>query len=100
MMGPAVDASGKPLAWQFWSPRPDLEPRAYVASDREGVALKLATVDFSSFGKWMVKDTAVIPGHLYRFEVRSKLISARSATLTVIPTFLCVWNPEALTARS
>jgi len=46
-----VDSSGKPIAWQFWSPRPDLEPRAYVASDPEGVALKLAAVDFSSFGK-------------------------------------------------
>ena len=23
-----VDTAGKPLSWQFWSPRPDLRPRA------------------------------------------------------------------------
>ena len=43
-----VDPMGKPIPWQFWSPRPDLEPRASVASDPEGVTLKLAAVDFSS----------------------------------------------------
>lgn len=67
-----VDPMGKPIPWQFWSPRPDLEPRASVASDPEGVTLKLAAVDFSSLGKWIAKDIAVSPGHFYRFEVLYK----------------------------
>lgn len=63
---------GKPIPWLFWSPRRDLEPRASVASDPEGTTLKLAAVDFSSFGKWIAKDIVVKPGHFYRFEVLYK----------------------------
>jgi len=33
-----VDSNGQPISWQFWSPRPDLEPRANVASGQEGAA--------------------------------------------------------------
>jgi len=64
-----VDATGKPLSWQFWSPRPDLQPRANVAKDVDGAALQLAAADFTSFGKWIAKDIPVSAGHFYRFEV-------------------------------
>ena len=64
-----VDDTGKPLFWQFWSPRPDLQPRANVANDADGAALQLAAADFTSFGKWIAKDIPVSAGHFYRFEV-------------------------------
>jgi len=67
-----VDSNGQPISWQFWSPRPDLEPRANVASGQEGAALRLAAVDFTSFGKWMNKGIPVSAGHCYRFEVLYK----------------------------
>jgi predicted amidohydrolase len=63
---------GKPISWQFWSPRPDLEPRAEVANDAEGATLRLTAVDFGSFGKWLAKDIPVSTGHFYRFEVLYK----------------------------
>jgi predicted amidohydrolase len=64
-----VDPAGKPISWQFWSPRFDLQPRAGVANEAEGTTLQLAAVDFSSFGKWIAKDVPVHAGHFYRFEV-------------------------------
>ena len=67
-----VDAKGQPISWQFWSPRPDLEPRANVADGQEGATLQLAAVDFASFGKWLNKGIPVGAGHCYRFEVLYK----------------------------
>lgn len=67
-----VDSKGQPNSWQFWSPRPDLEPHANIASGPEGSALRLAAVNFSSFGKWINKDIPVRTGHCYRFEVLYK----------------------------
>ena len=61
--------TGKPLLGQFWSPRPDLQPRANVANDADGAALQLASADFISFGKWIAKDIPVSAGNFYRFEV-------------------------------
>lgn len=69
-----VDPAGKPISWQFWSPRVDLQPRAGVAKETEGATLRLAAVDFSSFGKWIAKDIPLNPGHFYRFEVLYKAI--------------------------
>ena len=67
-----VDPTGKPIAWQFWSPRLDLQPRAGVGREDVGSTLRLAAVDFSSFGKWIAKDIPVNAGHFYRFEVLYK----------------------------
>lgn len=67
-----VDPMGKPTSWQFWSPRPDLRPRADVANDDDSATLRLTAVDFSSFGKWLTKDIPVSAGHFYRFEVLYK----------------------------
>lgn len=67
-----VDPMGNPISWRFWSPRPDLQPRASVAKEAEGATLRLAAVDFSSFGKWIAKDIPVSAGHFYRFEVLCK----------------------------
>ncbi|HVN21706.1 MAG TPA: carbon-nitrogen hydrolase family protein [Dongiaceae bacterium] len=67
-----VDSSGKPVSWQFWSPRPDLQPRAEIATEADGPALRLAALDFSSFGKWSAKDIPISAGHFYRFEVLYK----------------------------
>jgi predicted amidohydrolase len=67
-----VDSTGKPISWQFWSPRFDLQPRAGVANAAEGATLQLAPVDFSSFGKWIARDIPVNAGHLYRFDVLYK----------------------------
>ena len=67
-----VDPTGKPISWQFWSPRSDMEPRAGIEKEAEGATLRLAAVDFSSFGKWMAKDIPVHAGHCYRFEVLYK----------------------------
>src|SRR5215469_12092927 len=67
-----VEPTGKPISWQFWSPRLDLQPRASVAKDADGPALRLAAVDFSSFGKWIAKDVPVNAGQFYRFEVLYK----------------------------
>ncbi|MFZ0305577.1 MAG: carbon-nitrogen hydrolase family protein [Terracidiphilus sp.] len=77
-----VDASGKPMAWQLWSPRPDLEPRSEVLNVEDARALRLTAVDISSFGKWRSQEIAVIPGHFYRFEVLyqpKQLVSERSS---------------------
>jgi predicted amidohydrolase len=67
-----VDSKGQPTSWQFWSPRRDLEPRANVTTDQEGTTLRLAAVDFTSFGKWINKGIPVTAGHCYRFEVLYK----------------------------
>ena len=67
-----VDQTGKPISWQFWSPRLDLQPRAGVGKEAEGATLRLTAVDFSSFGKWIVKDVPVNAGHFYRFDVLYK----------------------------
>jgi predicted amidohydrolase len=67
-----VDPNGKPISWQFWSPRLDLQPRSGVGKEAEGATLRLAAVDFSSFGKWIAKDIPVNAGHFYRFEVLYK----------------------------
>ena len=67
-----VDPAGKPLSWQFWSPRLDLQPRSGVGKEAEGATLRLAAVNFSSFGKWIAKDIPVNAGHFYRFEVLYK----------------------------
>ena len=67
-----VDPTGKLISWQFWSPRPDLEPRAGIEKEAEGATLRLAAVDFSSFGKWMAEDIPVHAGICYRFEVLYK----------------------------
>lgn len=67
-----VDPTGKLNSWQFWSPRPDLRPRADVANDADGTALRLKAIDFSSFGKWLSRDIPVTAGHFYRFEVLYK----------------------------
>ena len=65
-----LDASGKPISWQLWSPRPDLQPRADVLRDADGGgALRLTSVGFDSFGKWLAKDVPVSAGRFYRFEV-------------------------------
>ncbi|MDR3677356.1 MAG: carbon-nitrogen hydrolase family protein [Acidobacteriota bacterium] len=64
-----VDPTGQPISWQFWSPRPDLRPRADVAIDADGAVLRLTAIDFSSFGKWLSKDIPVTAGHFYRFQV-------------------------------
>ena len=67
-----VDSTGKPVSWQFWSPRPDLQPRADVTNDAKGATLRLTALDFSAFGKWLARDVPVSPGHCYRFEVLYK----------------------------
>jgi predicted amidohydrolase len=67
-----VDSKGQPISWQFWSPRQDLEPRANVAGGQEGATLRLAAVDFTSFGKWINRGIPVSAGHCYRFEVLYK----------------------------
>lgn len=67
-----VDPTGKPISWQFWSPRPDLRPRADVVNEVGGAELRLTAVDFSSFGKWLSKDIPVTAGHFYRFQVLYK----------------------------
>lgn len=67
-----VDPTGKPISWQFWSPRADLQPRASIEKEGEGATLRLAAVDFSSFGKWIAKDIPVNAGNFYRFEVLYK----------------------------
>lgn len=67
-----ADRSGKPISWQFWSPRSDMQPRADIAREGEGATLRLTAVDFSSFGKWIAKDIPVNAGHFYRFEVLYK----------------------------
>lgn len=67
-----VDPTGKPICWQFWSPRPDLRPRADVANDADGAVLRLTAIDFSSFGKWLSKSIPVTAGHFYRFQVLYK----------------------------
>jgi predicted amidohydrolase len=67
-----VDATGKLNCWQFWSPRPDLRPRADVANDADGAVLRLKAIDLSSFGKWLSKDIPVTAGHFYRFQVLYK----------------------------
>lgn len=67
-----VDSTGKPISWQFWSPRADLQPRASIEKEGEGATLRLAAVDFSSFGKWIAKDIPVNAGNFYRFEVLYK----------------------------
>ena len=64
-----VDPTGKPISWQFWSPRPDLRPRADVANDADGAVLQLTANDSSSFGKWLSKHISVTAGHFYRFQV-------------------------------
>ena len=64
-----LNASGKPVSWQFWSPRPDLQPRAEVSRDADAGALRLTSIDFTSFGKWLAKDIPVSAGRSYRFEV-------------------------------
>jgi len=64
-----LNASGKPVSWQFWSPRPDLQPRADVWKDADAGALRLTSIDFGSFGKWLAKDIPVSAGRFYRFEV-------------------------------
>lgn len=67
-----VDPAGKPISWQFWSPRADLQPRASIEKEGEGATLRLAAVDFSSFGKWIANDIPVNAGNFYRFEVLYK----------------------------
>ena len=67
-----VDPAGKPVSWQFWSPRADLQPRASIEKEAEGATLRLAAVDFSSFGKWIANDIPVNAGNFYRFEVLYK----------------------------
>jgi predicted amidohydrolase len=67
-----VDPTGKPISWQFWSPRPDLRPHADVAGAGDGDALRLTALEFSSFGKWLSKDIPITAGHFYRFQVLYK----------------------------
>jgi predicted amidohydrolase len=64
-----ADPMGKPISWQFSSPRPDLRPCADVTNDADGAVLRLKAIDFSSFGKWMSEDIPVTAGHFYRFQV-------------------------------
>jgi predicted amidohydrolase len=64
-----TDGSGKPASWQLWSPRQDLEQRADVVTGNEGSALRLTSVDFASFGKWIARDIPVSAGRFYSFEV-------------------------------
>lgn len=67
-----VDPTGKPISWQFWSPRPDLRAHADVAGVGGGASLRLTALDFSSFGKWLSKDIPITAGHFYRFQVLYK----------------------------
>ena len=67
-----VDAAGQPISWQFWSPRPDLRPRADVANDAEGAVLRLTASDSSSFGKWLSTSIPVTAGHFYQLHVLYK----------------------------
>lgn len=85
-----VDESGKPASWQFWSPRPDLEPRGEVVNIGGSRALQLTAVDFSSFGKWRSKEIEVFSGHFYRFEVlyETKHIVSERGSVGVMLT----WN--------
>lgn len=64
-----VDPAGQPICWQFWSPRPDLRPRADVLNEADGAVLQLTAIDSSSFGKWLSKGIPVTAGHFYQFQV-------------------------------
>lgn len=65
-----ADSKGAPLSWQAWSPRPELRPSLEVV-DAGGVkALRVASRDFSSFGKWLATGIAIQPGRYYQFEVQ------------------------------
>ncbi len=85
-----VDPVGKPISWQFWSPRPDLRPRADVLNDAEGAVLQLTAIDSSSFGKWLSKSIPVTAGHFYQFQVsyEPKGISSERGSVGVMLT----WN--------
>ena len=85
-----VDPTGQPISWQFWSPRPDLRPRADVTNDADGAVLRLTTIDFSSFGKWLSNSIPVAAGHFYRFQVLYKAqgISSERGRVEVMLT----WN--------
>jgi predicted amidohydrolase len=59
----------EPVSWKRWSPYPGLQPAAEVVSGSGGSVLRLASHDFSSFGKWLSSAVPVQAGHFYRFEV-------------------------------
>lgn len=85
-----VDEFGKPMFWQLWSPRPDLEPRGTLLKTEGATVLQLTAVDFSSFGKWRSKEIEVLPGHFYRFEVLyhpTHIVSERSSVGVML-----TWN--------
>ena len=65
-----LDAQGTPLGWQAWSPLPELRPTLDVVDAGGGKALRLASRDFASVGKWRAAGIAIQSGHYYRFEVQ------------------------------
>jgi predicted amidohydrolase len=67
-----IDAKGVPHSWQAWSPLPELRPTMDVLNESGGSVLRVASRDFSSFGKWRAADIAVQPGRYYKFEVQYK----------------------------
>lgn len=69
---PEVRAGSKraPLSWEAWSPTPELRPAMDVMDEGGVKVLRVASRDFSSFGKWLVTGIAIQPGRYYQFEVQ------------------------------
>ena len=67
--GFTVDAAGAPAGWRTWSPLAELRPVQDVVDVPGGKALRVASHDFTSFGKWLTSGIPVQSGHGYHFDV-------------------------------
>ena len=89
-----LDAKGTPVAWQTWSPSPELRPAMDVVDpDSKGKALRLASADFASVGKWLAPAIAIQPGRYYQFEVSFRpqgLTDERGSVVALLS-----WNSAA-----
>jgi predicted amidohydrolase len=69
-LAPDPEFAGQPPApWSTWSPSPALRPAADVVAQPDGNALRLASRDFASFGKWLAPGIPIRAGRFYQFEV-------------------------------
>lgn len=88
-----LGAGRQPLAWQSWSPRPELAADFGLAGDQNEPTLQIRTPRFESYGKWLTVTTAVQPGKFYCIEVNSRASGVALPAMSV--KAVATWFREA-----
>ena len=64
-----VGAGSTPEGWRIWSPLAVPRPAQAIVELPGGRALRVASADFASVGKWQTSGIDIQGGHYYQFEV-------------------------------